>query len=231
MEAENEARRTLNYKIAMTGAFAALSVILSVTPLGYIPMLGGAIQVTVMHVPTILAALLGGLESGVVVGFVFGLSSLLHGLMTPTAASPFFLNPLVSILPRMIFPVAVWAIYTGLCLIPHLPKTIGATVTAAVGTFIHTLLVMGAICIFYSTTYLPMVRGAIEKLVGHGDLSPFKTYCAVIAITMITNGFLEVAVAAFFVAAVFLALFAKNRGKPKVSRFEDTRDKDDSLDF
>ena len=230
MEAENEARRSLNYKIAMTGAFAALSVILSVTPLGYI-QLGGAIQITLMHIPTILAALLGGLESGVVVGFVFGLSSLLHGLMTPTAASPFFLNPLVSILPRMIFPVALWAIYTALCLIPHLPKTIAATVAAAVGTFIHTLLVMGAICVFYADTYLPMVRGAIEKLFGHEGVSGFKAYCAVIAITMITNGFLEIAVAAFFVAAVFLALFAKNHGKSKVSRFADTQPKDESLDF
>ena len=40
-------KKSVNYKIAMTGAFAALSVILSVTPLGYISI--GIISLTIMY--------------------------------------------------------------------------------------------------------------------------------------------------------------------------------------
>ena len=66
---------SMNYKIAMAGAFSALSIILSFTPLGYI-QLGNAIQITLMHIPVILATLLAGLIPGLATGFVFGVSSL-----------------------------------------------------------------------------------------------------------------------------------------------------------
>ena len=89
---------SMNYKIAMAGAFSALSIILSFTPLGYI-QLGSAIQITLMHIPVILATLLAGLISGLATGFVFGVSSLVKNLMLGAAASPFFMNPLVSVLP------------------------------------------------------------------------------------------------------------------------------------
>ena len=143
---------SMNYKIAMAGAFSALSIILSFTPLGYI-QLGSAIQITLMHIPVILATLLAGLISGLATGFVFGVSSLVKNLMLGAAASPFFMNPLVSVLPRLLFPVAVWGIFTLLNFIPHMPKIISVAFSAALGTFIHTVLVMGAIFIFYGNIF------------------------------------------------------------------------------
>lgn len=83
--------------------------------------------------------------------------------MLGAAASPFFMNPLVAVLPRLLFPVAVWGIFTLLNFIPHMPKIISVAFSAALGTFIHTVLVMGAIFIFYGNIFLPMVLGAIEK--------------------------------------------------------------------
>ena len=210
MEAETKKRRSLNYKIAITGVFAALSVILSVTPLGYI-RLGDAIYITLIPIPMILAALLGGLASGVVVGFAFSLSELLYSLMIWHArTSTFFLYQLADTLRLMVATAAVWAIYKGLCLIPHLPKTIAAVVSAVVGTFIYRVLAKVTSCIFYPMTFYQMVR---------------------FVITMHINDFLAMAVAAFFVAAVFLALFAKNHGKSKESRFAASTTNDDSPDF
>ncbi|MBR3550144.1 MAG: ECF transporter S component, partial [Treponema sp.] len=91
--------RSINYKIALTGVFGALSVVLSFTPLGYIQI--GLLAITIMHIPVILAVILAGLVPGVSVGLIFGLSSLIRAAQT---GSPFFINPLCSVLPRMIFP-------------------------------------------------------------------------------------------------------------------------------
>ena len=44
--------QSLNYKLALTGIFSALSIVLAVTPIGYINI--GFIAITIMHVPVIL---------------------------------------------------------------------------------------------------------------------------------------------------------------------------------
>lgn len=212
---------SMNYKIAMAGAFSALSIILSFTPLGYI-QLGNAIQITLMHIPVILATLLAGLIPGLATGFVFGVSSLVKNLMLGAAASPFFMNPLVSVLPRLLFPVAVWAIFTLLNFIPHMPKIISVAFSAAIGTFIHTVLVMGAIFILFGDKLLPMVLGAIEKIgISTENISGFKAFAAIIATTMITNGIFEVICAVVLSCAVLGSVYVAGSRKSKISKFEE----------
>ncbi len=210
-----------NYKIAMTGVFSALSILLSLTPLGYI-QLGGTIVITIMHVPAILVTLIAGLVPGITVGLVFGLTSLVRTLMTGAAAGPFFLNPLVSVLPRMLFPVAVFFIYRTLNLIPHFPRIISGAFAAALGTFVHTFLVMGAIFIFYGELFLGMVLGAIQKLgINTENISGIKAFLAIIATTMVTNGFFEIIFATILTVAVLTSLYAKNTMKSKLSKLDD----------
>lgn len=212
---------SMNYKIAMAGVFSALSIILSFTPLGYI-QLGSAIQITLMHIPVILATLLAGLVPGLATGFIFGVSSLVKNLMTGAAASPFFMNPLVSVLPRLLFPVAVWGIFTLLNFIPRMPKIISGAVAAALGTFIHTVLIMGAIFIFYGNIFLPLVLGAIEKIgISTENISGFKAFAAIIATTMLTNGFFEVICAVVLSCAVLGSVYAAGSRKSKISKFEE----------
>lgn len=211
---------SLNYKIAMTGIFSALSILLSFTPLGYI-QLGTAINITLMHIPVILVTVIAGLVPGIAVGLVFGLSSLIKTVMSGAAAGPFFLNPLVSVVPRMLFPVAVWAVFSLLNAIPRFPKIISASVAAAAGTFIHTVLVMGAIFLLYQDIFMGMIRGAIEKLgFTSGSISGGKAFLAVIATTMITNGFLEILAAVILTAAVTGSIYAANSRKSKLSKLE-----------
>ena len=98
-----------NYKLALTGLFSALCVLLSITPLGYIKL--GFINITILHIPVILAAVLGGLGPALITGLIFGLTSCIRSNM---AGTPFFGNPLCSVLPRVLFALSAWAIYTAL---------------------------------------------------------------------------------------------------------------------
>ena len=65
-----------NRKIAITGAFSALVVVMYITGLGYI-RINPQISYTILQVPVILATILGGLIPGLITGFVFGMTSLI----------------------------------------------------------------------------------------------------------------------------------------------------------
>lgn len=56
--------------MVLTGLFTAIIIIMSVTPLGYIPL--GVINATIIHIPVILGALYCGPKRGAFLGFVFG---------------------------------------------------------------------------------------------------------------------------------------------------------------
>ena len=219
-----EGARSLNYKLAVTGIFGALSVILSLTPLGYIQI--GLLAITVMHIPAILATLIAGLVPGMGTGLIFGLTSLIRAAVT--GSSPFFVTPLVSVLPRMCFPVFVWLIYKGLSCI-KCPKIIGGSIAAGLGTFIHTVLVMGAIYIIYLDQYLPKVA---EKLQARGfdvaSLKGFKLFAAIIGLTEATNGLWEIAGAVIITAATLSALYAVGKRKSKPSRIEQEAESSDT---
>lgn len=209
--------RSLNYKIALTGILGALSVVLSVTPIGYIQI--GMLAITIMHIPAILAAVMAGLVPGIGVGLIFGITSLVRASIT--GSSPFFVNPLVSVLPRMLFPVFVYFIDLALRKI-RLPKVISGGISAALGTFIHTVLVMGMIFLIYIDSYLPLVA---EKLVSMGfnleSISGFGLFAAIIGLVELTNGLWEILGAAVITVAVLASsCLVKNR-KSKLSKIEE----------
>lgn len=52
--------------------FAGIIVVLSMTPLGYIPL--GAIKATTIHIPVILGSILLGWKAGAALGGLFGLT-------------------------------------------------------------------------------------------------------------------------------------------------------------
>ncbi|HAM79057.1 MAG TPA: hypothetical protein DCP61_07755 [Treponema sp.] len=209
--------RSINYKIALTGVFGALSVVLSFTPLGYIQI--GLLAITIMHIPVILAVILAGLVPGVSVGLIFGLSSLIRAAQT---GSPFFINPFCSVLPRMLFPVAVWAICKLLNKLPGFSKVISGSIAAAVGTLCHTLIVMAALYIFYAEPLLQGMKGAMEQFGFSTDnLSPVGGFIAIIACTLATNGIWEIITATIIVATVLTSIYAVKNKKSKLSKIEE----------
>ena len=57
-----------NRRLALCGAFSALVIVLTFTNLGFISF-SPVISITILPIPVILAATLGGLPEGIIVGF------------------------------------------------------------------------------------------------------------------------------------------------------------------
>jgi uncharacterized membrane protein len=106
------ARSSSVRKIVIAAALSAVSIVLGFTPLGYIPWFSGAV-LSVMAVPVSIGAILEGPVVGIVVGGVFGATSLVQAATNPAKGwiDAFFVNPLISILPRLLIGLAAWAVY------------------------------------------------------------------------------------------------------------------------
>lgn len=86
--------------VSMLGA---ITIVLGLTPMGYIPL--GLINITTMHIPVTIAAILEGPIVGGLVGLIFGLSSIANAIVRPGPISFVFYNPIISILPRILIGV------------------------------------------------------------------------------------------------------------------------------
>ena len=136
-------------RLVITAVLIAITIVLSI-PLNLGPLVSlgfisfpPAIAVTIVHVPTIIAAILEGPIVGAIVGGAFGLFSLF--LATQPTAGPGnapFVDPLVSVLPRLFIGPVAWLVYRSL-------KSAGEQVrlssAAVAGTLTNTLLVVGAL--------------------------------------------------------------------------------------
>lgn len=192
-----------NRKLALTGAFSALVIVLGITKLGLIPI-GATASITILHVPVILICLLAGLPEGLFVGAVFGILSLVQAAMSPSGVlDPFFVNPLCSVLPRMLIAVVAWALWKAFSLIPNMPKTVSAGITGFITTVAHTLLVLGCLYLFKGND----IRAALG---GMG-------YFALVAACGF-NAILESIAATIVCAAVFAGLFIAGKKKSKLSQ-------------
>lgn len=90
--------------IAIDGLFIAIILVLSLVPyLGFIQI--GAISATILPIPVILGAALLGARRGLLYGVVFGVSSFLIAIMRGTAGDALFVDPLISIVPRVAFGI------------------------------------------------------------------------------------------------------------------------------
>lgn len=137
-ELKGSKNRISTKKMAVAGMLGGFSVALSMTPIGYIPIPFLGINATTMHIPVIIGAILGGPMVGTFVGMIFGVSSFLR------ATTPFFADPLVAILPRLLIGIMSYYTYK---------LSRNAIVPAVVGTATNTLGVMGMI---YLRGYLPL---------------------------------------------------------------------------
>ncbi|RRD95482.1 ECF transporter S component [Clostridiales bacterium COT073_COT-073] len=96
--------------IALIGVLGGITIFLGLTPMGFIPI--GPTAATIMHIPVIIGAIMGGPVVGAFVGLIFGLSSLFNAITKPTVVSFAFLNPLISVLPRIIIGLGTAYIYS-----------------------------------------------------------------------------------------------------------------------
>ncbi len=133
-------------KMAMIGLLSSISILLSLTPLGYIPI--PPINPTIMHIPVIIGAIIEGPLAGGVIGGIFGLSSLIRAVMTPTPTNFIFWNPLISIGVRILIGVVSAYVYR----VVRKRKS-GVAITAIVGSLVNTIGVLGLAYLFYLSRY------------------------------------------------------------------------------
>lgn len=97
-------------KLVTAAMLGAITIVLSLTPLGLIPL--GFINATTMHIPVIIGAIAEGPVVGALVGLIFGVSSLLNALLrNPSPVSFVFYNPLISVLPRVLIGITSYYAY------------------------------------------------------------------------------------------------------------------------
>ncbi len=175
-------RQERNYKIALTGALGALTILFGFTRLGLIPWFSGA-SITILHVPVILATILGGFGVGEAVGFIFGLTSLVVSATSGTGLDVYFINPLVSVLPRLCIAPAVWLVYKGLNRI-KCPDMISSGVAAFIGTMVNSVLVLGALVIAKAITFEVLVA----VVGGNSLLEAAAAIIICVAVQAVRNG-------------------------------------------
>ncbi len=92
-------------KVVVAGILGSLTYVLSITPLGFIPVPTPAGSATTLHIPAILAGLVEGPVTGLLVGLIFGTMSFLRSGM------PMFKDPLIAFVPRLLIGVATYYTY------------------------------------------------------------------------------------------------------------------------
>jgi len=148
-------------KIVISGVLGAISILLGMTRLGYIPVPTAAGNATIMHIPAIIGAIVGGWPVGMIIGFIFGMSSFL------TASVPLFKDPLVAILPRIFIGVTAYLAYVGL---KRVNQSVAIGVAGFIGSITNTILVLGmAVVRHYMSigvaTTVAVVNGIPEAIV------------------------------------------------------------------
>lgn len=135
-------------QLTVIGMLSAISIVLGVTGLGFIPI--PPVKATIMHIPVIIGAILEGPLVGALVGLIFGVFSIIQSITSPTPISFVFMNPIVSVLPRICIGIASYYVYY---LIKKRKKSVSIPIAAVIGSIINTVGVLGFIFVIYVTPY------------------------------------------------------------------------------
>ena len=73
--------------------FCSIIIVLGMTPLGYIPT--PAFNIVTIHIPVIIGSIILGWKRGIILGFCFGLTSLINAHLRTNLMSMFF-SPFIS---------------------------------------------------------------------------------------------------------------------------------------
>ena len=175
-------------KLVSAGMLSAISIILGMTPLGIIPI--GPLSATTMHLPVIIGAVLEG-----------PVVSLYQAASGGSVLAPLFMNPLVSILPRLLIGPCAYFVFRGVQKLTK-KRALSAGCAAVVGTLTNTVGVMGFIYILYAQQYAAAM-----------GLDPATVGAAILSASAL-NGIPECAVAVIVTVGVTAAVWHM-RGKGK----------------
>ena len=184
-----ESTRTLfrTRQLTIVGMLSSITVILGLTGYGFVPL--PMAKATIMHIPVIIGAVLEGPAVGVMVGLLFGLFSIFQNMIAPNILSFAFLNPLVSVLPRVLIGLTAYYCYK---LVPVKNEALKIGVGAALGSLTNTIGVLGMIYVLYAAD-CAAARG----------IDP-ATVFAVVSGIAVTNGLPEAIISAIITVPVVI---------------------------
>lgn len=176
-------------KLTVTGMMVAITMILAYTPLGIIPL--QPVSATITHIPTIIIAILEGPIVGAIIGLSFGVVSLIKAITQPAGIlEPFFVNPLISILPRICIGLVAGYTYQWLRRMDK-KGAVAAVISACLGSMTNTLGCMGMMYVLYVKALTAQMGTAAGPVIGG---------------IVVTYGVVEMIAAAVICTAVVLAL-------------------------
>ncbi|WP_066895414.1 ECF transporter S component [Clostridium nigeriense] len=186
-------------KMVVIAMLSGICLFLGLTGLGFIPL--PLFKLTILHLPVIIGAIIEGPVVGASIGLIFGLFSIYQNITAPTPMSPFFYNPLISVLPRVLIGVLAYYIYK---MIKSKVKNVKVSISIAAvcGSLVNTIGVLGGIYLIYFKDYANVLieRGTIAS----NSLSAVTTAL----LTVIgTNGIAEAILSAFVVTPIVIAIF------------------------
>ena len=139
-------------EMTTAGVFGAIILFLSLVPApwgltwGFFRVTAG-VEITIIHIPVIIGGIFGGKRVAIMLGFIFGIGSLLAALIYGGLFSVFFLNPLVSILPRILFGYFIYLFYELLNKFIKWP-TLSMSLAFGLSTLAHSFMVLTMLYLF-----------------------------------------------------------------------------------
>lgn len=140
--------RNKTFRSVLVALFCAIIIVQNFVPFfGYIPV--GPLNLTTLHVTVIIAAMVLGPRDGAIVGGVWGIITFIRAYVWPTSplATIVFVNPLVSVVPRIL--IGVVAGYVFIFLRNRIMKVPAMCVASILGALTNTVLVLGLIYLLY----------------------------------------------------------------------------------
>jgi uncharacterized membrane protein len=184
--------RTRIQNLTVNAMLIALIALMGFVPfLGFIP-LGASVSITIIHLPVLLGAALLSTRSATLLGLSFGLVSLLVVVTNPTPQpiDLFFVNPLISVLPRILFGLFAGILFSFTRRFANLQQYGLLSLFAFLATVFHTVLVLSMLWLFASAELSGLF----------GNLVQFIWYI------LSLNGLIEAMLSALLIPILTLAL-------------------------
>ncbi|MGK0551341.1 ECF transporter S component [Enterococcus faecalis] len=190
------------YRLTIRAVLTALIILQTMIPfLGYIPL--GITSITIIHITVIVAAIVLGPKDGMLIGFIWGLFTVIRAFTSPTTPldTLVFTNPLISIVPRVLVGLVAGLLFQWLY--RRYKRVVAASMIAAIfGTITNTVLVLVLMGTLYTSlvakTYGVAPTGLITLLGG----------------IALTNGLSEIISAVILTPIIVKALFTSTHLSP-----------------
>lgn len=203
-------------EFTLTAIFISIILLFAFTPIGFIHL--GVIKATIIHIPVIIGSIVLGPKIGAILGFSFGMTSMITNTLTPSLLS-FAFTPVIPVLgtsqgsfwalfiamvPRVIIGVIPYYLFKSINRVTKKQpnQKTALFLSGLFATIIHTFLVMGFIALLFHDAYALAI-----------DADGIGAIIIAVFTVFLTNGLAEAVLAAFITVAIVPPLVKLSKEK------------------